>query len=263
MEQIEGPNGEQAAQALLDLTHHVEDRDWLQGYLLKLTSTAGDPNLRALATTCLGHVARLDGAVRPNVVERLVRLLDDPALGGIAEDALDDIRAFTDFRTDKSLMNHRAAAGIRPWTPTEWKQLTADLWTAYGDLQHPRRRFPITAVHNGPPQQLLTDLERLAAIQDDTDINCEVCFRLHLELEPALIIQLSMVGQYAVLTRSPNRVLTTEQDCHSTDELTTYRAITSAGYRLLSTAHLETTVDLALPDHDEVTVHQALFEQEE
>ncbi len=86
--------GQPAAQAMLGLTHHEPDREQLQRMLLSRTQTTG-PDLRRLAVTCLGHVGRLDGAVLPEVVSRLQELLDDPELGGTAEDALGDIESFT------------------------------------------------------------------------------------------------------------------------------------------------------------------------
>jgi len=43
-------------------------------------------------STCLGYVARLNGAIDQRVVVPLVkRLLSDPVLGGVAQDTLDDM----------------------------------------------------------------------------------------------------------------------------------------------------------------------------
>ncbi len=80
-----------------------------------------------------------------------------------------------------------------------------------------------------------------------------------------LIVQLSMVGSYAVLYRSGESVsqaIAAEKGCRTEEERMVYRAIESAGHRVLSAAHLLPTVELALQDHDEVTVYQALFEPE-
>ncbi|MGW6933213.1 hypothetical protein ACWGE0_24365 [Lentzea sp. NPDC054927] len=81
-----------ASQAMLGLVHHEPDREQLQRLLLDHTR---HPELRQLAVTCLGHVGRLDGEVLPEVVPRLRELLDDPELGGTAEDALGDIEDFS------------------------------------------------------------------------------------------------------------------------------------------------------------------------
>jgi hypothetical protein len=84
--------GFEASQAMLGLVHHEPDREQLQRILLDHTH---HPALRQLAVTCLGHVGRLDGEVLPEVVPRLRELLDDPEVGGRAEDALGDIEQFT------------------------------------------------------------------------------------------------------------------------------------------------------------------------
>jgi hypothetical protein len=154
---------------------------------------------------------------------------------------------------------------VKPWSVAGWKQLTADLWSAYEDLDHPRRRFALTASYVGPPQELLDKLRQIATIEDDTDLNCEVCFTFHLNLQPMLIVRLSMVGPYAVLYRvgeSVSHAIAAEKACRTEDERMAYRAIESSGYQILSAGHLQPTVALALPDHDEVTVYEALFEPE-
>ncbi|MEU4874969.1 hypothetical protein [Streptomyces sp. NPDC021608] len=50
--------------------------------------------MTALAVTCVGHIARLHGAIDARLVTRVRDLLQDPVLGGRAEDALDDIASF-------------------------------------------------------------------------------------------------------------------------------------------------------------------------
>ena len=78
--------------ALLSLTYNEPDRLWLEDLLLREAEPANDPQLRALAVICMGHIGRLRGEVSRRVVARLEALLDDPTLGGTAEDALGDIR---------------------------------------------------------------------------------------------------------------------------------------------------------------------------
>jgi hypothetical protein len=77
---------------MLGLVHHDQDRERLQHLLLDHTR-GPVPGLRQLAVTCLGHVGRLDRAVLPEVLVRLEELIDDPDLGGTAEDARGDIEA--------------------------------------------------------------------------------------------------------------------------------------------------------------------------
>ncbi|TMS52709.1 hypothetical protein [Mycobacterium sp. DBP42] len=62
--------------------------------LCQLSSSDVDPEVRALAVTCMGHVGRIHRAVSPETVRRLEALIDDAELGGRAEDALGDIAAF-------------------------------------------------------------------------------------------------------------------------------------------------------------------------
>ncbi|WP_394616793.1 hypothetical protein JNUCC0626_45415 [Lentzea sp. JNUCC 0626] len=82
--------GPGASQALLALVRHDPEREQLQRLLLDLTHR---PELRQLAVTCLGHIGTFDRAVLPEVVPRLEELLDDPVLGGVAEDALGDVES--------------------------------------------------------------------------------------------------------------------------------------------------------------------------
>jgi hypothetical protein len=94
-DQTRGADNTAATRALLGLTFNEADRVWLQYHLLSCISPAVTADASRLAVTCLGHVGRLDGAVVPEVMARLTELLDHPELGGTAEDALDDIAAFT------------------------------------------------------------------------------------------------------------------------------------------------------------------------
>ncbi|GAQ51529.1 hypothetical protein [Streptomyces acidiscabies] len=83
-----------ATRALLHLTYEDPDRCWLEGLLLEQVREGSDPQLRALAVTCMGHVGRIRGVVSGEVRACLEGLLGDPVLGGIAEDALGDIEFF-------------------------------------------------------------------------------------------------------------------------------------------------------------------------
>ncbi|MER7693878.1 hypothetical protein [Streptomyces sp. NPDC097610] len=83
-----------STQALLSLTYHDPDRFWLEDLLLREVDEANDPALRALAVTCMGHLGRMRGEVSNRIIEFLEGHLGDAVLGGIAEDALGDIRDF-------------------------------------------------------------------------------------------------------------------------------------------------------------------------
>ncbi len=80
--------------ALVGLAYHEPDWRWVQGQCLRFLGHP-DEQVRGLAATCLGHVARIHGRVdKQLVVPALQRLLTDPEIGGRAEDALGDIRMF-------------------------------------------------------------------------------------------------------------------------------------------------------------------------
>jgi hypothetical protein len=53
---------------LLSLTYYDPDRAWLEGVLTRIIEDPETERLRALAVTCLGHVARLHGAINQRVV---------------------------------------------------------------------------------------------------------------------------------------------------------------------------------------------------
>jgi hypothetical protein len=86
---------EQAARALLSVALHDGDRLWVEG---KCLGALQDPRgeVRAAAITALGHVARIHRAVPSDaVIPQLMRLKNDPQLGGLVEDTLEDILMFT------------------------------------------------------------------------------------------------------------------------------------------------------------------------
>lgn len=84
-----------STRALLRLTYDDPDRMRVEAVLLDCVSLEADPQIRALAVTCMGHLARIHRAVSAEIVRCLEELLDDPELEGRAEDALDDIAAFS------------------------------------------------------------------------------------------------------------------------------------------------------------------------
>lgn len=84
--------------ALVGAALHDGDADWVESWCLRLGVSQSD-DVRGVAATCLGHVARRFGAVRRDSLELLERLQRDPAVGGRAEDALDDVRQFTTSAT--------------------------------------------------------------------------------------------------------------------------------------------------------------------
>jgi hypothetical protein len=80
--------------ALIGVTFHEPDWHWVRDRCLDFLSHENS-DVRGLAATCLGHIARIHHALDQDVVvPALQRLRADPQVGGRAEDALDDIRMF-------------------------------------------------------------------------------------------------------------------------------------------------------------------------
>lgn len=92
---IESDDVALSTQSLLELTYNDPDGEWVERVVLEHLDTRYDVQLRGLAATCLGHLARIHGRItRHTVVPALRALLSDPVLGGRAQDALDDIGQF-------------------------------------------------------------------------------------------------------------------------------------------------------------------------
>jgi hypothetical protein len=80
--------------ALIGLVYHDPDGRWVQDQCLALLDYP-DNDVRGLAVTCLGHIARIHRDLdRDRVLPALEGLRDDPTIGGRAQDALDDIAIY-------------------------------------------------------------------------------------------------------------------------------------------------------------------------
>jgi hypothetical protein len=80
--------------ALVRLTYHYSNWRWVQDQCLQLVNHL-DPVVKGLAISCLGHLARIHKTIDTvKVLPILNSLLDDPDVGGRAEDAIDDIKMF-------------------------------------------------------------------------------------------------------------------------------------------------------------------------
>jgi len=84
-----------AARALLRMALHEPDAAWAERKCLGELNDDRD-DVRAAAVVGLGHLARIHHTLLdPRVLEELRKLQQDPRLGGVAEDALEDILTFT------------------------------------------------------------------------------------------------------------------------------------------------------------------------
>lgn len=83
-----------ASTALIGAALHYEDWGEVQALCLQLLE-GDDRNVAATAATALGHLARIHREIDLDIVRpALQRHLTEDVVGGRAEDALDDIRAF-------------------------------------------------------------------------------------------------------------------------------------------------------------------------
>jgi hypothetical protein len=80
--------------ALLRLTYHDPEWRWIQNQCVRFARHF-DADVRGLAVTCFGHVARIHGALDLDVVSPVLReLRSDPEMGGRVSDTWDDIEVF-------------------------------------------------------------------------------------------------------------------------------------------------------------------------
>src|SRR5438067_13879828 len=80
--------------ALVRISIHDSDWRWVQGKCLFFVNSE-DPEVRGVAVTCIGHLARIHRDLELKaVVPLLKRLQNDPEIGGRIEDTLDDIESF-------------------------------------------------------------------------------------------------------------------------------------------------------------------------
>lgn len=84
-----------ACAAVLRLALNEPDRLYVEGQIRAALSTAAW-EVRAAACTAAGHVARIHGAISSSVVSRLAEQLSDRDVARFADDALDDVKRFTD-----------------------------------------------------------------------------------------------------------------------------------------------------------------------
>jgi hypothetical protein len=88
---------------LVSVATFESDRHWAQGQCLKF-ARHDDPFVRGVAATCLGHLARIHGAIDEDEVMPVVRELlrdSDPGTRGKAQDALSDFSVFLGWNSRK------------------------------------------------------------------------------------------------------------------------------------------------------------------
>jgi hypothetical protein len=81
-------------QALLSSSYHDADWKWVQNRCLQLLDHS-ELDVRRIAVTCLGHIARIHRTLDVDVVlPRLSTLKTDGSISGWVEDTLEDIKIY-------------------------------------------------------------------------------------------------------------------------------------------------------------------------
>lgn len=84
-----------ANDALLSLAYYEGELQWVESKMLEVIDSDLDLQVRQLAVICLGHIARIHGAITKDVVlPKLTALLSDQNYASRARNALDDIEIF-------------------------------------------------------------------------------------------------------------------------------------------------------------------------
>lgn len=85
---------ERISRALIRVAFHDADRAWIEDLLVEYLVHANS-QVRGVAATCAGHVARIHhGLDLARILPLLEHLLRKPETAGKAQDALDDIEIF-------------------------------------------------------------------------------------------------------------------------------------------------------------------------
>ena len=95
---LRSSNQQDVQDALLSAAYYDPDWRWVQGKCITLSHHPGH-QVRQMAATCLGHLARIHRQLDlETVLQRLAELKDDPLAKASVEDALDDIRFYLKFQ---------------------------------------------------------------------------------------------------------------------------------------------------------------------
>jgi len=90
-------NTETVCNSLLEITFNDPDWQWKQDVLLNLLENNDNLDVKRLAITCLGHLARIHRQLDKNkVMPVLEKYLSNTELGGTVSDAFDDFEMFLD-----------------------------------------------------------------------------------------------------------------------------------------------------------------------
>jgi hypothetical protein len=81
--------------SLLDACFNLDDREWLEDFFVSVAKSDLSSEVRGLAFSCIGHLARIYSEVSyEKIFPFLMCEINDPIVGGRAQDAIDDIEIF-------------------------------------------------------------------------------------------------------------------------------------------------------------------------
>lgn len=94
LQRFSSGNSNEICDALISMAFYDNDWKWSQDQCLYFLEHT-DPDVRGVAASCLGHIARIHNNLDRELVENaLTTHLKDKNISGKVQDALDDIQMF-------------------------------------------------------------------------------------------------------------------------------------------------------------------------
>lgn len=96
-ELLNSEDEKQVVETLLYIAYHIKDISWAETIFMKMAQNSND-DICGLALTCIGHLARINGKIdKEKIIPFLKEKIENSneVISSRAEDALDDINAFT------------------------------------------------------------------------------------------------------------------------------------------------------------------------
>lgn len=116
--------------ALVAVTLHDMERAWVESWLRRLADHA-DEGVRAVVATCIGHVARIHGAVDPKLAGAVLDGLGaEPSLAGRVTDTRHDLAMFLQPDAILSRFNDRQRASDLPFVLGDEVEVTEGIYAS-------------------------------------------------------------------------------------------------------------------------------------
>ena len=94
LQKFSSENNNEICDGLLSMAFYEDDWKWAQDQCLYFLEHS-DEDVKGVAVTCLGHIARIHHSLDRELVENaLSKHLKDKNISGIVQDTLDDIQIF-------------------------------------------------------------------------------------------------------------------------------------------------------------------------